>query len=102
MTATCRAAATLARQPVVTVLRVNFRAEARVRLVRLGRLLIDPRSVSLCELGAGIDHVAPGTAADGKDRARPVARADEHMLRPRRAVDEVPGLQRPLLALDEQ
>src|SRR5687768_12459712 len=92
----------LAWQPVVAVLRVDVRTEARVRLVRVGRLLLDPRSVPLGELGARIDHVAPRPAPDGEEQARPLTRADEHVLRPRRAVDEVPGPQRPLLALDQE
>jgi hypothetical protein len=40
--------------------------------------------------------------ADPEHHARPVARADDHVLRPGRAVDEVPAAQRPFLALHDQ
>ena len=40
--------------------------------------------------------------ADHEDRARPVTRADADVARARRAVEEVPGLQRTLLVLDDQ
>ena len=54
------------------------------------------------QFGAGVDDVAVRARADGEDRARPVAGADEHVLGPVRAMDEVPLAQRSLLALDQQ
>src|SRR5919109_4536273 len=39
---------------------------------------------------------------DHEDRARAVARADEHMLGARRTVHEVPSAQRALLAVDDR
>ena len=56
----------------------------------------------LGKLGCGRDNVAAGARAHGEDRAAIVARADEHVLRPRRAMHEVPGLQVPLLTFDGQ
>ncbi len=51
----------------------------------------------------GIDDLeAVSSVADHDDRAGPVTCADERVLRPRRAVDEVPLLQAPLLALDHE
>src|SRR5512146_1978272 len=40
--------------------------------------------------------------SDHQDRARPVASAHEGMLRPGRTMEEVPGPEASLLALDEQ
>ena len=58
--------------------------------------------MTLRKLGFRIDHVAAGPRADGEDRARALAGADENVLRPRRAVHEVPGSEPPLLSFDEQ
>jgi lipoic acid synthetase len=41
-------------------------------------------------------------SADGQHEARPVAGADEDVLRPVRTVDKVPRRQKPLLSLDEE
>jgi adenosine deaminase len=54
------------------------------------------------DLRNGIDHVASGSRANREDRARPVARTDEHVLGPAWTVNEVPRLERPLLFLHEQ
>ena len=51
----------------------------------------------------GIDDLeAAHAVADHHDRAGPVTGADERVLRPRWAVDEVPLLQAALLALDDE
>ena len=74
-----------------------------VRLFRVGRLLVRARAVARCELRHRVAHMPVlGPGAGHQDRARPVAGADEDVLRSRRAVDEVPGTQPPLLTLDEQ
>src|SRR5690348_16123978 len=39
---------------------------------------------------------------DGDDETPPIARADDDVARPRRAVDEVPAAERPLLSLHDQ
>ena len=54
------------------------------------------------DVGRGVDDAVGQPGADRQHRAGPVAGADEHVLGPGRAVDEVPLPQRPLLALDEQ
>ena len=54
------------------------------------------------DLRVGVDDVVGEARADREERARAVARTDEDVLGPRRRVDEVPGLQRPLLAFDDQ
>src|SRR5207248_9316397 len=66
------------------------------------RLLRHACPVALRESGLGIDHGLRGPRAGPENRTRPVSRADEHVLGPRRTVDEVPGPQVPLLALDQQ
>ena len=48
------------------------------------------------------DLVVSHSCADRDDDARPVACADERVRGVRRAVDEVPGFQAPLLALDDE
>ena len=48
------------------------------------------------------DLEAANPAADHDDHTGPVAGADEGVLRPGRAVDEVPGLQAAFLALDQE
>src|SRR5204863_8146722 len=50
-----------------------------------------------------IDHLeAARSAAGHDDDARPLARPDENVMRPGRAVDEVPGLKAALLAFDHE
>src|SRR5881398_2267739 len=79
------------------------RLEADVRLVRVGRLLRRARAVLRGELGHRIDDLPllrPPT--DHEDHARPVAGADEDVLGPGRAVEEVPRAQDAFLPLDQQ
>ena len=74
-----------------------------VRLFRVGRLLVHARAVARRELRHRVAHMpVPGPGAGHQDRARLVAGADEDVLRSRRAMDEVPRPQPPLLTLDEQ
>src|SRR3954470_1482091 len=79
------------------------RLEADVRLVRVRRLLRRARAVLRGELRDRV-HDLPllGPPTDHEDHARPIAGADEDVLGPGRAVEEVPGAQDPFLALDEQ
>ena len=57
----------------------------------------------LRDLGGGVEQLLVGTARpDHQDRARPVTGTDEDVIDVRRHVHEVPGLQRTLLAVDEQ
>src|SRR5262249_32720505 len=78
----------------------------RVRLLRVGRLLLDARVVPERDLVHGIGApVRPGRVdarADRGDHDGAVARADDRVLRLRREVREVPGAQAPLLTLDDQ
>src|SRR5215217_6234085 len=74
-----------------------------VGLARVARLLGRRRAVLLRQLGHGVvQRLLRPAGADHEDRAGPVARADADVARPGREVDEVPGLQAPLLLLDEQ
>jgi hypothetical protein len=58
--------------------------------------------VACRHLRHGIDDVLAGAGPDREDSAKAVARAYEDVIRPGRAVNEVPGLQRALLAFYEQ
>src|SRR4051794_1213353 len=93
-------------KPAVAVARRLPRREARVRLVRIGGLALGARVVAGRRLVEG--GAAPAGAAlmlsraDRDDDARAGARTDDDMAHPRRAVHEVPRLQRPLLALRDQ
>src|SRR5262245_39699545 len=74
-----------------------------IRLSRVARLLRCGHAVLLGELGHGVvQRLVRPARADHQDRAGPVARADADVARAGREVDEVPGLQPPLLLLDEQ
>src|SRR6059058_5647942 len=67
------------------------RLEPDVRLVRIGRLLRRARAVARRQLGHGVDDLPLlRPAADHENHARPVTRADEDVLGPGRAVEEVP------------
>ena len=78
-------------------------APARVGLPRVGRLLLDARAVAPRQLADWVAHrVVALSASDHEDRAGPVAGADEDVLGPGGAVDEVPGPQAPFLTLDEE
>src|SRR3954465_9704630 len=79
------------------------RLPLRVRLVRLGRLLLYARTVPRRELRDRVPHAPVSRAgADHQDGARLVAGADEDVLRAGGCVEEIPRAQRALLALDEQ
>jgi adenosine deaminase len=58
--------------------------------------------VALRELGLEIADAAPCAWPDSEHRTRAVACADDDVLGPRRAVEEVPGLERPFLTFDQQ
>src|SRR5215211_3529004 len=91
------------RQPPLAVRRSLFRPPAGASRVRLRCLLEHARVVLRGHLVHRIDDLEAGrSAADHDDRARPVTGADERVLRPRRAVDEVPGLQVALLTFDHE
>src|SRR6478672_3847447 len=77
--------------------------ERGVCLTRFGRFGLDACAVLQRNLVAHVDRVAwVGSSARHEDHARTLAGSDEDVLRPGRAVDEVPRLQAPLLALDEE
>src|SRR3954470_24958869 len=59
-------------------------------------------TVVLRELGLGIADAAACAGSDSEDRTRAVACADDDVLGPRRAMEEVPGLERPFLTFDQQ
>jgi hypothetical protein len=74
-----------------------------VGLLPIRRLLEHARVVLRGHLVHRIEALEAGHSAAGRsDYARPVTRADEDVLRPRRAVDKVPGLQAALLTLDHE
>src|SRR5579871_2820268 len=74
-----------------------------VRLVGARHFALDTRAVARRDLRDGIAHRPLSRAgAAHEDRARPVAGADKDVLRPGRAVEEVPLLQPPLLSLDDE
>ena len=78
-------------------------APAGIGLVRARRVLEHARVVLRRELVRRVhDLEATRTASDHDDDARPLAGSDEDVLRPRRPVNEVPGLQATLLTLDHE
>ena len=78
-------------------------SEPRVRLVGLPRLLRNARVVLRGDLVDGVENLLALPAPTGHDdHARPVPRADEDVLRHRRAVHEVPRLQPALLAVEDE
>src|SRR5919197_597337 len=77
--------------------------EGRIGLARLRRLDLHARSVAQRRLRPRVHGGAPVRAGAGhEDHARALARADEDVLGARRAVDEVPRTQAPLLPLDDE
>src|SRR6185312_2452290 len=80
--------------------------EPRVCLVRHGRRPLDPRAVRerglVDRVGAPVRAGGPIARADRDDDARRRARPDDGVLGTRRAVDEVPLPEWPLLALDQK
>src|SRR5262249_16368483 len=87
------------REPALAIARQLARRKACVRLLRIVGLVLDAGEVAKRGL---VDRVAtPILAArsvarsDGDDHARLLACADDHVLRLRRAMDEIPCLQAP-------
>src|SRR4051794_7518063 len=75
----------------------------RVGLLRHRRRLLDARAVFERQLVPRVDdRVLSRPRAGHEDRARPLAGSDERVLRPGRAVHEVPRFQVPVLALDQE
>jgi adenosine deaminase len=64
--------------------------------------VLDTGTVALRELGLEIADAAACAWPDSEDRTRAVACADDDVLGPRRAMEEVPGLERPFLTFDQQ
>src|SRR6266571_9029591 len=91
-------------QPAVPVLDACRCREVGVRLRRLPGLLRHRDAVLRGRLRDGVDEpfAAETPRPDGEDHRRPVARADDHVGGPGRAVDEVPRLELALLLLDNQ
>ncbi len=74
-----------------------------VGLPRVRRLDLHAGSVAQRELRDGVEDRAAGTTCAGhEDDAGAVARADDDVLGPGRAVEEVPRPQAPLLPFNEQ
>src|SRR5215210_7837430 len=76
--------------------------EGGVRLVRARRLDLHADAVLQRDLVADVHDFLRDARAAHEDHARALAGADEPVLGVRRAVDEVPSLQVPLLALDHE
>jgi hypothetical protein len=91
-----------ARKPPRLVGNIDVILEVCVGLIGLSGLGLDRGPVALGEPGRRVDDVVSKPGTDGEDRAWAVPGAHEYVLGPGRAVHEVPGLQRPLLALDQQ
>src|SRR6266511_3880795 len=88
--------------PAVRALRLPMR-KRRVRLGRGARLRLDAGAAVAGEFGARIhDALLPSARTRHEDHARTVSSSDEGVLGARRAVHEVPRLEAPLLAVDEQ
>jgi hypothetical protein len=70
------------------------------------RLPLDAGAVTQCRVvereAAPLLARRAVAGTDRQDQTRPVAAADDRVLRPGRAVHEVPGSQLPLLALDDE
>src|SRR5580765_1505743 len=92
----------LTREPVVAVLDVRVLGEAGVGLLALRRFTLDTGTVALRELRLEIADAAACAWPDSKDRTRAVAGAHDDVLGPRRAMKEIPGLERPFLTFDQQ
>ena len=58
--------------------------------------------MTLRKLGLGIADSAACAWPDGEDRTRAVTCADDDVLGPRGAMEEVPGFERPFLTFDQQ
>ena len=73
-----------------------------VRDVPVGRVLLDARTVALRDLVGREADLVVLACADGDHEARPASGADEHVLRVRRAMHQVPRTQLPHFALHNQ
>src|SRR4249920_513930 len=73
-----------------------------IDLPRIGCLLLRARAVARRELRHGVATLRAQACADHQDHAWPVASPHEGVLRPGWRVEEVPGSEASLLALDEQ
>src|SRR5207247_911513 len=85
--------------------RRSARLPLRERGVRLGgdaRFRFHADAAADRELVPNVNRVLPQPGTGHEDHARSVAGADEAVLGPRRAVQEVPLLQEALLALDDR
>src|SRR5439155_4461473 len=69
---------------------------------RFRRLPLGARDVPACELRDRIDDLLMSASTDGEDGGRPLTRADENVIGPGGAMDEIPLLQRAFLTLDQQ
>src|SRR5439155_25931104 len=92
-------------KPTLAVSGQSTSGKSGVRLLGVGRLPLHAGAVALRGFvhGVGAPVQAPRAVAgaDREDQARPVSGADDHMIRPRRAVQEVPPAQRALLTFDD-
>src|SRR5260370_298664 len=93
-------------KPAITVRRRLAARDRAVHDIRIRRVLLDARTVTLRGFIDGeADPVGPGRTlarADGDHETRAASRPDDHVLRVRWAVDEVPRAHLPLLAFDDQ
>ena len=81
----------------------TFELDPGVRLLRAGGLLGYSGGVFLRHRVGRIEDAAlSGTGADGEHEARPVACPDDRVRDTGGTVEEIPLLERPLLALDDQ
>src|SRR5262245_17632054 len=93
----------MSREPALTVRRPLLRSEAGVGVGRFRCLLERARAVFSRHLVHRVDRLETARSAAGHDDdARPLTGADEDVVRPRRAVDEVPCLQPVLLTFDHE
>jgi hypothetical protein len=96
----------LAGERAVPVARRLGLREARVRLLRVGRLTLAAGTVPERSLVDGVAAPVCATRAvaraDCKDNARPLADSNDDVLRLGRTVNKIPPPQWPFLALDDQ
>src|SRR5262249_31926041 len=76
--------------------------DRRVRLPPVGGFLLYARAVARRELRHRVAHLCARPSPGHHDHAWPIPRADEGVLGPGGRVEEVPGPEPSLLALDEQ
>src|SRR5437867_2614274 len=101
-----RGTARFLRKPALVITRWLALREARVRLVRVGCLLLDACVVAQRSLvhavAAPVRTRRVFAGADREHNGGPVPGSENDVLRPCRTVHEVPLSQRALLALDDQ